>query len=239
METIYVKKIANAHNADGFQYVVPCVSIKGRDSTRLIPHPYGTETTAFDSLEAVLDAVHRAGYAAECEGRHYPPPSRHGARQPAPVPRLKGGDVISRSIEASVPMLLEQLNDAIPSVIASAALSLGEMQVEAAIPGLIHALGNEDATVRKNAAEALAKIGKPGLDAVKAALKDKHWLVRHSALAAIIELIPMNFELVPSLLNNALPLLKDDSWLVRAQAATVFGEAAKAYNKLKEKQQSR
>lgn len=140
-----------------------------------------------------------------------------------------------RAVEDAIPLLQEQLNDNVPSVVASAAFALGEIKDEGALPGLIHALSNEDPGVRKNVTEALAKIGKPALNAIQLSLRDKHWLVRHSALAAILELIHLGFDLVPEVLPDALPLLKDESWLVRSQAAMVFGEAAKAYHTLQEK----
>lgn len=236
METIYIRKQSKPNAPGESVFLVPAVGIKTFEGIRLIPHPYGTETTTFDTLEKTIEQVHRAGYAAEYDGKHYPLPTRQGATTPRPKVRSTGQtSPAMRAIESAIPFLHEQLKDNAPSVVASAAFALGELKDESAIPGLIHALSNEDATVRKNVAEALAKIGKPALNAVQLALKDKQWLVRHSALGALLELVHVNIDLVPDLLPDALPLLKDDSWLVRSQAAMLFGETTKAITALQEK----
>lgn len=237
METIYIKRQYKSNDSQEFIYLVPAVGIKTREGMRLIPHPYGTETTSFDSLETAVAMVHRAGYAAEFEGKHYPLPNRQGPARPR-LTRSRDSSPVMRLVENAIPFLQEQLNDTVPSVVASAAFALGELKDESALPGLVHALSNEDASVRKNAAEALAKIGKPALHSIQLCLKDKHWLVRHSALSAILELIHYEIDLVPEVLPDAVALLKDESWLVRSQAATVFGEAAKAFHALQEKELS-
>ena len=238
METIYIKRQPNPKASGEFHYVVPAVGIRTREGLRLIPHPYGSETTSFDSLEITIEQVHRAGYGAEYEGKRYPLPARQSISKAKPSFRPRHKSALMNIIEQAVPVLLEQLNDNTPTVVASAAFAMGELRETAALPGLIHALSNEDATVRKNVTEALAKIGKPALSGVQNALKDKHWLVRHSALAVLIELIHCNLDLLPEILPEAMPLLKDESWLVRSQAASVFGEAAKIFNELQEKELS-
>jgi len=227
MDIIYIKKQTKPGNSAVFRYVVPAVGIKTSEGTRLIPHPYGTESTTFDSLEETIEQVHRAGYDAEYDTQHYPLPMRQN-RLPTKKSKASGLGIVNDAI----PSLHHQLKDSSPSVISTAAWALGEFRDTSAIPGLIHALSNEDAAVRKNSAEALAKIGRPSLSALQAALKDKHWLVRHSALQAMIDMVHIQPELVVELLPNALPLLKDESWLVRSQSATVFGEAAKVFQAL-------
>lgn len=232
METIYLKKQTRSNGA---VYVASAVGIKTREGLRLIPHPYGTETVAYEDLETAIAQIHRAGYAVEFDGKYYPLPTIGKIS----APRLKGRSTpvssVMQIVEEAIPLLHQQLGDSVPSVVASAAFALGEIKDERAIPALIHAFSNEDAAVRKNVAEALAKIGKPALHAIQLALKDKHWLIRHTALATLLELIHTAIDLVPAILPNALPLLKDESWLVRSQAAVVFGEAAKALSAYQEK----
>jgi HEAT repeats/HEAT repeat len=237
MEVIYIKKQASPNAAEDSRFIVPAIGLNTREGTRLIPHPYGTETTTYESLEQAIEQIHRAGYAAEYDGTHYPLPIRQAMTRSVPrrisssqsTPTLK-------LVENAIPSLLEQLSDHVPSVVASAAFALGEIRDEGALPGLIHALGHEDSNVRKNATEALAKIGKPVLKAVQLSLKDKHWLVRHSALCVILELLHYEVALVPIILPEALPLLKDENWLVRSHAATVFGEVAKTFRSMEENQ---
>lgn len=236
METLYIKKQTKPEDAESSHFVVPAVGIKTKEGIRLIPHPYGNETTAFETLEQTLENVHRAGYAAEYDGKYYPIPQARAAIRPAANAPSRYRLLGMNALEEAIPLLREQLNDSVPSVVASAAYALGALQDEGAITGLIHSLNHDDATVRKNAAEALAKLGKPAYHAIQLALKDKHWLVRHSALSAVMELIHIQLDATSDLLSDTLPLLKDDSWLVRSQAANVLAEAAKAYQTLKEKE---
>jgi len=235
MDTIYIKKQTKPGDPSVVRFIVPAVGIKAVEGTRLIPHPYGTETTTFETLEETIEQVHRAGYDAEYDSQRYPLPVRHN-RQPTKkqISRKQGSHWLGL-IHDAIPSLQHQLKDNAPSVVASAAWALGELRDESAIAGLIHAFSNEDATVRKHAAEALAKIGRPALGAIQLALKDKHWLVRHSALQAMIDMVHLQVDLVPELIPNALQLLKDESWLVRSQAATMFGEAAKVFHALEDK----
>ncbi len=233
METIYLKKQPDPDKENRFLYTCPAVGLRAKDALRLIPHPYGNETMTFDALELAIEQIHRAGYSAEFEGKHYPLPMRENASKvpvsSAPI-RLTGS---TKTMADAIPLIQAQLKDTVPTVVASAAFALGEMQSEKSIPALVGVFSHEDANARKNAAEALAKMGKPALKALQQALTDKHWLVRHSALTAISELSHFGAESLPDILPYALPLLKDESWLVRSMAAQVFGESAKVLHTLK------
>jgi hypothetical protein len=233
MEVIYIKKLVK----DGIEsYTVPAVGIKTQDGMRLIPHPFGTETAAFETLEKAVAQIHRAGFSAEFNGKPYPPTGKSAPTKPKPTQRHRPGSVM-QTIADALPYLLEQLSDNVPGVVASAAFALGEIKDESALPGLIHALSNDDPTVRKNVAEALAKIGRPALGPLQMALQDNHWVVRHTALTAVQELTHFGLELIPEILPHAIPLLKDESWLVRSQAAIVVGDVSKVYQELQAKEQ--
>lgn len=234
METLYLKKQPKPGSSKEFVFVAPAVGMKTSEGMRFIPHPYGNETVSYDSLESAISHIHRAGYAVEFEGKLYSLPAQAVSSKPRTKGSSHGVFTSVIGMENAVRMLYEQLNDKVPSVVASAAFALGEMRDEGAIQGLVHGFGNEDATVRKNVAEAIAKIGKPALNAIQLALKDQHWLVRHTALSSIIELIHLNPELVMTVLPDAIPLLRDESWLVRSHSALVFGEAAKKFRERQE-----
>lgn len=75
-----------------------------------------------------------------------------------------------------------------------AAQQLGKMATLAvpAIPFLIEILGDSVAFVRGGAAEALGKIGKPAVEPLIAALKDKDRRVREKAVWALVEITGEN-----------------------------------------------
>ncbi len=223
METIYIKKQPHPSQPGELVYVVSAVGIKTPEGKlRLIPHPYGTETMRFEAFDLLLEQIHRSGYIAEFEGKQYIPEYVQSK------PRRKA--VVHGSLEqtfmAALPILREQLKDASPAVAANAAFALGELRDETALPGLFHAMSNEDGTVRKNVAEALAKIGKPALKVIEDALSDKNWVARHSAVNTVLELVHMKSDLVNTLLPITLAGLKDENWLVRSQVALLLGQAA-------------
>jgi HEAT repeat protein len=104
------------------------------------------------------------------------------------------------------------------SVREAAAKALGEIGAPA-VPGLLAALGDADADVRRMAAAALGEIGDaaavPGL---LAALRDANWYVSKAAEAALGEI--GDAAAVPGLLAA----LGDADWYVRKAAAAALGQ---------------
>lgn len=228
MDTIYIQKQLNSEGVAHF--TVSAVKIQTpQGKIRGVPHPYGKETSAYPTLEAALEAVHRAGYDAECEGRFYAMPPHQSAKDKPKTlkPASRSGQSIQQTLAQSKQGLLALLGDNNPGVVANAAYALGELRDELALTALVGVFRHDDATVRKQAAEATAKIGEPALRHLESALRDPHWLVRHSALTALLELVSLQFEILAPLLPATLPLLQDENWLVRSQAALVFAETAR------------
>ena len=124
-----------------------------------------------------------------------------------------------------------QLSDKAPGVVASAAQALGEIATEDAIGSIIRCFHHDDAQIRKSAAEALAKMGKPIARPLKQCFSDTQWLTRHTALLCTIEIANREPGLLTELLPEIMPLLKDDNWLIRSQAANVFAEVARLVRK--------
>lgn len=235
METIYIKKQTLAEGEPAV-FVVPAVGIKTEKGLKLIPHPYGTEMTHFETLDETLSQVHRAGYAADYDGKHYPPPARKSLISTKPSLKTLKGTPVSQVLRQALPRLIEQLSDSNPGVISQAAQALGEMGDEQALQGLFHCFGHEDIQVRKAAAEAVARMGKSGLSVIQTALADKNWVVRHSGLSAMIALVHTDFDRLTLILPEALATLKDDNWLVRSQGAALFTEVTRYQKAQLEKQ---
>lgn len=225
MDVISIKK-RNSQN--GIVYAVTAMGLQGAGNKRLIPHPLGLEAATFDALEDAIQAAHQAGYDAECEGDFYPKALAGGSHainksQPKNV-------TIDKLLSAALPELKKQLLDKSPGVVASAAFALGEIADESAITALMGCFGQEDANIRKMAAEAVAKMGQAAVKPLVKALADTHWLIKHSACISVIAISNRQPELIPELLPAVLTLLKDDNWLVRSQAAQVFADVAKHHN---------
>lgn len=216
-------------------FLVSAVSLQTPQGLKkLIPHPFGQEAASFTSLQEAVDAIHRAGYDAECDGMTYSK-SKTGNLKTNSTGRISKGASLEDFLTRVIPDLKAQLQDKSPGVVSSAAFALGEIGTEEAIAALIDCFSHEDATSRKNASEALAKIGKPALKALRQSLHHGHWLVRHTGLTALCELAGRQPVLLSSCLEEVIPLLKDENWLVRSQAAQVFAEVARI---LRQRQES-
>ena len=120
--------------------------------------------------------------------------------------------------------LVARLDDEDLTVRAEAARTLGSAKDSRAVEPLILVLENllEAPEVRKNAAEALRRIGDLGaVQPLVAALKDKDWRIRYAALS-VVDLIK-DFRVLRPIVIGA---LQDKEWHVRnaaARAAAVLG----------------
>jgi len=124
---------------------------------------------------------------------------------------------------AAIPDLIRVLETGAPSVREGAAIALGEMQSERAIPPLIAATGIVDQEdTRLAAKEALIKIGPPAVAQLIAALEDANHLIRMNAADALGEIRDPRAN--PPLLAH---LEKDAHRLVRIAAAYALGKIGK------------
>jgi HEAT repeat protein len=76
--------------------------------------------------------------------------------------------LVGPTARAAVPQLLEAMQDTVRGVRACAAVVLGKLGAEAAVPGLVAMLGDEEWWLRRDAADALARIGPAARGAVSA-----------------------------------------------------------------------
>lgn len=243
MDVIYLKKRENSQDPDNAQYIAPAVSLNTRGGMpKLIPHPYGSETIVYSSFDEALSAIHRAGYDCEFQNHHYPAP-RHNRpaaiTRSAPSGRSGKDNPLRQLMDSAQAHLEERLSDPSAPVIASAAYALGEMRAISSLDGLMKCLAHDDQHVRKNAGEAIAKLGRAGHQAFIKALRDPNWVVRHSAVTGLSELMHSDTGAFIDIMPHLSPLIKDDSWLVRSQVANLYGEVARFLRALEDSTPSR
>ena len=90
--------------------------------------------------------------------------------------------------ETASALLIEALSDAAEMVRSGAALALGELKTEAAIPDLIRLMSGDSAPPGDHAADALSKIGPPAAAPLSATLHHERPLARMRAAKALIPL---------------------------------------------------
>jgi HEAT repeat protein len=215
------------------------VAIDSPQGKILIPNPSGREASLFMSLEEAEGAIRRAGFDYEFEGKTTYTLSE--ASNQRPIAARPG----AQPLEAAVPLLINQLKEREPGVVANAAFALGALRAGQAMEPLIALLGHDDPTVRKNAAEALARLGTGTIPSLKhayeKALASTHKnaaYIRLTIMSTFLEMLEQGSGVSHSgqFLPLAVHALNDDSWLVKSQAAMLVGRTAQAVEAEKARQ---
>lgn len=234
MSLIPLKKVTRTQNgASKDFYTVPAVVITTAQGKKLIPNPSGTETATFQTKEEAIEAIRRAGLDYTFEGVPYSTSKQTSTTQnTTPLSELPL-DATSEALSRAIPILTQRLMDRESSVVAQSAFALGELQAQSAIEALIRLLGHEENQVRKEAAEALAKMGGPAIQPLlsafrqaKSSSENNAIYIRLSVMTAYQYLIQSHRELLCLVIAQAVEALEDASWIVRSQAASFIGEAA-------------
>jgi HEAT repeat protein len=215
-------------------FVVPSMSISSPDGKQLIPNPAGREAAMYKSLEEAAEAVRRAGFDALFEGRVI--------SRPKPARQRPELHLLPDAFNQAVPLLVKKLAATEPAVVAQSVFALGELRKPDALPYLLQCLGHEDATVRRNLAEALAKLPIGDVlmaiqNAYRDALESTDTNAVHIRLTVIntcMELLRGDRQLLPHIYPLLHAGLDDDSWLVQSQAAMVIGMCAQMYHEVEQ-----
>lgn len=211
-------------------FAVPSVAIATPQGRKLIPNPAGNEAQLYPTLAEAEEAIRRAGFDYVYEGKKTYTISQGNSKERS----ISNG----KPLETAVPLLIRTLQDREPSLIVNSAYALGMLKAPEALPALSEILGNEDSTVRKSVAEAMARFGHLALpylrDAFEAARNSTHNnapYIRLTVMTALVELSQSgaNPVLAEQFLPMALEGLEDSNWLVRAQAALVVGNTAQIF----------
>lgn len=212
MDLIPIKKSKmKKNNKEVEVYIVPAISIQISGGTaKKIPHPQGFDNLVFKSLDSAVEAINLAGFGYVFEDKQVPP---------SEIPTS-----ITPDLRRAVDPLLEMLKDDNPGAVASAAYALGELRSTEAIKPLLEILGQDDMAIRKNATEALAKIGDPAIRGLIEALSDKNWVVRNSAATALGEMINFASIKIVAAVQPLTRALEDSNWIVKSSAATSIGK---------------
>lgn len=228
---IPIKKIKKRTTGGDTQifFAVPSMAIATPQGRVLIPNPSGAEAGLFATLEEAEEAIRRAGFDYEFEGKQV-----YAFNQPHTSP--KAARASGNPLEQAVPLLTQHLKDRESSVVANAVYALGAVRAYAALDALTEILGHDDPAVRKNVAEAMARLGASAIPKLTAAYENARGntgkqapYIRLTVLSAFLEVLEQGgVTYSAQFLPLAVTALEDDSWLVRSQAALLIGRAAQA-----------
>ncbi len=158
-------------------------------------------------------------------GRHAVPPLMALIRSCSDeVLRERAVRALGRMREPStLKVMAEALHDIHPSVRKAAAWSLGQTGRRKAVEPLIAALQDPDEEVRREAVEALVRIGTPAMQPLVSALREEDSEVRRR-VAEVIGRFYSSSDTEPLMHAFVLSALKDGDALSRARMATLLGE---------------
>ena len=211
-------------------FVVPAVAIvvAGGDK-KLIPNPAGNEVCTYPTLEEARAAVERAGFDAIYDGVTTINMGQL-TRQKAQPPALRPPRLTHTLTEQLRQKLLALLTDREPPVVIAAVQALASWQYTPAVAELCKQLGNNDPTVRKEVALALARLVPHSIPPLKEAYRlatgsiEAHApYIRAAVLLSFQIMLQDNAQEHTDLIPTVLMGLTDDHWMVRSQAANTAG----------------
>lgn len=210
-----------------FQF--PAMALETPTGVQLVPNPNGRQAASFDTLEAALQAVHRAGFDAIWQGRTYPyRQPRDGNPSSIPLPTARLADPIDQAAAELVAPLLDRLRDKEVPVLTAALETLGQLQAPELLDHIEPLIEHESPEVRQSLAQALSLLGEPARQWVHLryhqTLEGKQ---RPDVYRIRLMLVTVYTEMAkataPTFLLPAMDQLReamaDPHWLVRAQAA--------------------
>lgn len=217
MNLITIKKEKRLKNGiESEVFIVPAIEIAKADgSKRKIPHPEGNSIIIYNSLDEAKSFINLAGFNYTLNNY-----------ENTSINTIENSNDLNIIIEPLINLLKDKSID----VVTSAIFALGETQSEIALAHLIEFLGKDDNFIRKNAVEAIAKIGSPSISHIILLLDNKDWVVRNSALQCIMEMSEYkNINLI-NCISPLINTLHDTNSIVKSNAALALG---KIYKKLK------
>ena len=197
-------------------YIIPAMCFTQPDGkVKKVPHPDGTGTLTFQTLTKAVDAITLAGFNYSLQNMEI---------QTAKPQNYSYSEQLN-----VVESLINLLRDKNHGVIESAIYALGEINSEEAIKPLLQFFGKDDNGLRKQAIDALAKIGLSAIPHLIDALKDQNWMTRNSAAICLGEMSNHHNNLVITI-SPLIGALNDSQSTVRGSAAISLG---KIYKKIK------
>lgn len=204
-------------------YTIPAIPLKNSQKTLVqkIPHPLGTDSLTYSSLDEAKDAITRAGFS------YILPNGQKGTKATVKQKIVQRGinydDIVLESIK-------DKINSSNLSVCAAAISAISEFPSEETFDILFDKLGEENDQIRKNAISGICRYGQIMPERIIDALKSQNWVTRNSALSCILNLAEAENVDISQFIIPLSEVCNDSNTIVQTNAITVL---AKVYNKYK------
>ncbi len=207
-------------------FIINAIPLKNTNKAvvQKIPHPLGSDSLVYDSLEDAKDAIVRAGFA------YVLPDGQKGVASNRRASAIQTAVDYDQIVQSTIKAKINSNN---ANVSAAAVLAISEFPCDENFDILFEKLGDENDQIRKNAIAGICRHGNVLQNKIISALKSSNWVVRNSALTCIQNLIDYGSAEIEQFFIPLTLACDDNNTIVQANALTTLAKAYHEYQKQK------
>lgn len=207
-------------------FIVSAIPLKNTNKSvvQKIPHPLGTDTLVFSSLDEAKDAVIRAGFS------YILPDGKKGSKTISKQVNTQTGTNYEQLILNAIK---DKINSSNSTVKAAAILALSEFANEETFDILFNQLGEDNDLVRKNAISGICRYSNILKDRIIASLKSSNWVERNSAITCISNITENTGDDIEKFIKPLCHACNDLNTIVQTNALTTLAKVYQSYQKNK------
>ena len=215
MKYVKIKEITSQEGETLYKVNAIVLESTGGEKKKKIPHPLGTETMIFKSLEKAKEAVTLSGF-------EYVLPDGSLKTEEEEYKILPYDKKIFDA-------LILQTKDSNPNIVAAAISSLSEIHHPDSLKIFIEKLGEDNDAIRQNSIEAILKYGANALPQIIEAIKSENWIKRNSAVICLKQLCENKETEITPIIDILLERLSENNPIVKCSIIKALGSAYKTY----------
>ena len=205
-------------------YTVAAIALKNTNKTvvQKIPHPLGSETIDYKSLEEAKEAISLAGFS------YILPDGQKGSKTTIKQKIVQNGYNYESIVLDAIKNKIKSTNSA---VAAAAVFAISEFPSEETFDILFDKIGEDNEQIRKNAIDGICRYGNILSDRIIKALKSSSWVTRNSAISCIVNLAENTDTDIERFIIPLSETCNDSNTIVQANAICAVAKVYKKHRK--------
>lgn len=210
-------------------YIINAIPLKNTSNSivQKIPHPLGSDTLTFETLEQAKNAITLAGFS------YILPNGQKGSRTATAKPKDNTSQDENNYEQIVLNTIKEKINSQNSNVVASAILAISEFPNEETFDILFEKIGEDNDIIRKNAISGICRYSNLLDERIIKALNSPNWVVKNSALSCILQIAETQNVNIAKFLLPLTEACKDSNTIVQANALTTLAKVYQTYLKTK------
>lgn len=206
-------------------FIVSAIPLKNTNKSvvQKIPHPLGTDSLEFSTLEEAKNTIIRAGFS------YILPDGKKGSKPAAKQITTPAGENYEQLILETIQ---DKVNSSNSTVCAAAILAISEFPSEQTFNILFNQLGEENDLIRKNAISGICRYANLLYDRIIDSLNSSNWVERNSAISCISN-IAENNDNIEKFIKPLCHACNDSNTIVQTNAITTLAKVYQNYLKNK------